>query len=57
MAQVEQFAREKGMDEQLPVLRKAALLAQSPKDFENIAELDEDDREIIRREVTRMWSF
>lgn len=57
MAQVEQFAREKGMEEQLPYLKKGALLAQNPKDFENIPELDEEDRAIIRREVTRMSSL
>ncbi|KAJ4000044.1 hypothetical protein F5050DRAFT_1804521 [Lentinula boryana] len=56
MAQVEQFAREKGMEEQLPYLKKGALLAQNPKDFENIPELDEEDRAIIRREVTHKWS-
>ncbi|KAJ3931602.1 MAG: hypothetical protein NXY57DRAFT_1006770 [Lentinula lateritia] len=56
MAQVEQFAREKGMEEQLPYLKKGALLAQNPKDFENIPELDEEDRAIIRREVTHRWS-
>ncbi|KAJ3713394.1 hypothetical protein EV361DRAFT_936800 [Lentinula raphanica] len=56
MAQVEQFAREKGMEEQLPYLRKGALLAQNPKDFENIPELDEEDRAVIRREVTHKWS-
>lgn len=55
MAQVEQFAREKGMEEQLPLLQKAALLAQNPKEFENIPELDEEDREVIRREITRMY--
>jgi sugar porter (SP) family MFS transporter len=56
LAQVEQFAREKDMEEQLPLLQKGALLAQNPKDFENIPELDEDDRAIIRREVTHKWS-
>jgi len=56
MAQVEQFAREKGMEEQLPLLQKAALLAQNPREFENIPELDEEDREVIRREITHKWS-
>jgi hypothetical protein len=41
------------MEDILPDLRKGALLAQNPKDFENIPELDETDREIIRRETTR----
>ncbi|KAF8645383.1 hypothetical protein AX16_007885 [Volvariella volvacea WC 439] len=55
-AQVEDFAREKGMEDITPLLKKGALLAQNPKDFENISELDEADREIIRRETTHKWS-
>jgi len=43
------------MEDILPDLGKGALLAQNPKDFENIPELDETDREIIRRETTRQW--
>ena len=41
------------MEDILPELRKGALLAQNPKDFETMPELDEADKEIIRREVTR----
>ncbi|KAG6850372.1 hypothetical protein H0H93_014326 [Arthromyces matolae] len=54
--QVDQFAREQEMEDILPLLRKGALLAQNPKDFETIPELDEDDREAIRRETTHKWS-
>ncbi len=43
------------MEDILPYLRKGALLAQNPKDFETMPELDEADREIIRRETTRQW--
>lgn len=53
LRQVEQFAQERDMEDILPDLRKGALLAQNPKDFENIPELDEADREIIRQETTR----
>jgi sugar porter (SP) family MFS transporter len=55
LSQVEQFAREKGMEEQLAMLKKGALLAQNPKTFEDIPELDEEDRQIIREEVTHKW--
>lgn len=34
-------------------LRKGALLAQNPARFESIEDLDEADREVIRRETTR----
>ena len=53
MSQVEQFTREKGFEELLPLFQKGALLAQNPGKFEEIAELDEADKEVIRREVTR----
>ncbi|KAG7093617.1 hypothetical protein E1B28_007281 [Marasmius oreades] len=56
MAQVEGFVREKGFEEHLSIFKKGALLAQNPKDFEGIAELDENDKEVIRREVTHKWS-
>jgi len=52
--QVEDFAREKDLLDVLDILKKGALLAQSPKDFENIPELDEKDKEVIRRETTRI---
>lgn len=50
---MERFTEEKelkGMDE---LFRKAALLAQNPGDFENIPELTEEDKIVIRRETTR----
>lgn len=53
MKQVEEFTREKGFEDKLELFQKAALLAQNPKDFENISDLTESDKEIIRRETTR----
>ncbi|KAJ7502799.1 hypothetical protein B0H11DRAFT_1711553, partial [Mycena galericulata] len=55
LAQVEEFTREKGFDDQLAIFQKGALLAQSPKNFESIPELDESDKATIRREVTHKW--
>jgi hypothetical protein len=57
LSQVDAFAREKGLEEALPFLRKGAVLAQNPKDFESRPELDEEDRAILRREITRMFHF
>ncbi|KAF8063601.1 hypothetical protein FPV67DRAFT_1672617 [Lyophyllum atratum] len=56
LGQVEAFAREQGMEDILPILKKGALLAQNPRDFETMPELDEADRETIRRETTHKWS-
>ncbi|KAG5730310.1 hypothetical protein E4T56_gene10512 [Termitomyces sp. T112] len=56
LSQVDSFAREQDMLDIAPLLRKGALIAQNPKDFENISELDEKDKEVIRRERTHKWS-
>ena len=40
MADVEEFAKKNDMMDELPLLRKGALVAQNPADFENLAELD-----------------
>jgi hypothetical protein len=57
MAQVEAFSREQGMEDIEPLLKKGALIAQNPRDFESLPELDEADRAIIRRETTRPLPF
>ncbi|KAJ7594732.1 hypothetical protein C8J56DRAFT_927508 [Mycena floridula] len=54
--QVEQFTREKGLEEHTTLFKKGALLAQSPKAFEELVELDEADKAAIRRETTHKWS-
>ncbi|KAF8885214.1 major facilitator superfamily domain-containing protein [Infundibulicybe gibba] len=56
LAQVEEFARERGMEDMTLLLQKGALLAQNPKQFESIPDLDESDKAIIRRETTHKWS-
>ena len=55
MADVEQFATEFGLTEQLPLLRKGALIAQNPGGYETIEELDDDDRGHLRVEATHRW--
>jgi hypothetical protein len=57
MRQVEEFTREKGLEDKTDIFKKGALIAQSPKLFESMEELDEQDKEWIRREVTRMSSL
>ncbi|KAJ7213653.1 hypothetical protein B0H12DRAFT_1155841 [Mycena haematopus] len=56
LAQVEEFVGEKGLDDKLKLFQKGALLAQNPKTFESIPELDEEDKDAIRREITHKWS-
>lgn len=57
LSQVEEFVGEKGFNDRLKLFQKGALLAQNPKTFESIPELDEEDKAAIRREITRaLWS-
>jgi hypothetical protein len=47
---------EKGLDEDiLPLLTKGALVAQNPVMFEDIEELDDEEKDHLRREVTHRW--
>lgn len=39
----------------MPLLKKGALVAQSPADFEALEELDEEEKEALRQEVTHKW--
>ena len=52
---VEQYAQEHDLNDILPLLKKGALVAQSPGDMETIPELDEEDRRVLRAEVTHRW--
>jgi hypothetical protein len=55
LASVDEFAREQGMEDIQPLLRKGALVAQDPAGFETIDELDDDERRALREEVTHKW--
>lgn len=52
---VHNFANEHGLTHAFSYLKKGALVAQRPQDFENIPELDEHDREALRDEVVHRW--
>jgi hypothetical protein len=52
---VEQFAREKELENILPDLRKGALVAQNPKIFEDLPDLSEEEKNHLRREKTHRW--
>lgn len=55
MRDVENYAQEYNLTDILPLLKKGALVAQSPRDFENIPELDENDKQALRDEITYRW--
>ena len=51
--QVGDFCQEHGFQDRVRTFEKAALVAQSPRSFEDIADLDESDKYHLRRETTR----
>lgn len=56
LSDVEAFAREKDLEYILDDLRKGALVAQDPREFEQMDELTESEKELLRREKTHRWS-
>lgn len=52
---VEDFARDANLSDHLPLLQRAALVAQNPPAFETIAELDEAEKDALRNEVVHKW--
>jgi len=50
------YARKYGLDEYAEEFSKGAMLAQDPQAFETIPLLTDDDRNILRREVSHRWS-
>ncbi|KAH8906564.1 hypothetical protein BR93DRAFT_617137 [Coniochaeta sp. PMI_546] len=57
-AQVEEFAHEKGLVEHIPVLRKGALVAQNPDNYDRIhgdEKLSEEECLALRDEVQYKW--
>ncbi|KAF8915551.1 hypothetical protein CPB85DRAFT_1374998 [Mucidula mucida] len=55
MSQVEQFTKEKGFEEHVDIFKKGAIIAQNPSKFEELPLLEEEDRQILRNEITHKW--
>nr|CBS32716.1 hexose transporter [Colletotrichum graminicola] len=58
MRDVEVFCRDHGLQEEIAVFRKGALVAQDPENYENIGgaeALDEAEIKALREEVTHKW--
>lgn len=54
MQDVELFAAENGLDDKVHFLKKGALIAQDPGNFEHL-DLEEDEKAALRLEITRKW--
>jgi hypothetical protein len=50
------YAREKGLGEFEDDFRKGAMLAQAPLAFEKMPLLTEEDKSVLRRELTHKWN-
>ena len=55
MAQAARFAHDHGLGHLEDVFQKGALVAQDPEAFESLTQLDESDKEVLRREHTHRW--
>lgn len=58
LAQVEEFAAEKGLTEHIDILKKGALVAQDPDNVEEIHgeyKLDNDEMTVLQREISHKW--
>ena len=59
LADVDHFVDEKGLGEYREAFRKGALLArvnQRPDGFEYVDYLSEEEKEVLRREISKRWS-
>ena len=52
---VENFAAENGLTDIVGDLKKGALVAQNPAGFDDLEELDGDERQALRFEVLHKW--
>lgn len=57
LANVHDFAKEHQLEDVEPLLVKGALVAQSPALFEELEELDENDRSTLREEITHRFKL
>lgn len=58
MHDVDVFAQERGLTDHVPMLRKGALVAQDPSNYENITgpeQLTDEEKIVLAEEVTHKW--
>lgn len=54
--QVEHFANQHGLNSEVELLKKGALVAQDPAGYQSLPELSEDEKHAFYTEVTKKWS-
>ncbi|KAL2223139.1 putative MFS sugar transporter [Thermoascus aurantiacus ATCC 26904] len=53
---VERFCKQFGLEEYIDTFKKGALVSQNPAGAQDLLELSEEEKEILRREHTHKWS-
>ncbi|WRT68778.1 uncharacterized protein IL334_005758 [Kwoniella shivajii] len=56
LANVEEFCRDKGLEDKTDVFKRGALIAQRPTEYEEIQELTEEDLHWLRKSTASKWS-
>lgn len=56
MTDVETFAKSHGLDDKVEMLKKGALIAQDPSNFDSLEQLDDTEKEVLRHEAAHRWS-
>merc|ERR1712230_339404 len=56
MHDVEMFAQEKGLEDKTDLIKRGALVAQDPANFENMTLLEEEEKAALRWESEHKWS-
>jgi len=55
MRDVDQFAADHNLVDIVPLLKKGAIVAQDPDNFENLKQITEDEKQHIRNETLHKW--
>lgn len=53
---VERFCKKFGLEEYVDTFKKGALISQNPAGAQDLVELSEEEKEVLRREHTHKWS-
>lgn len=55
MDDVELFCTERGLEDKTDLIKKGALVARDPANYESIGMLDEEEKEALRYEIAHKW--
>jgi hypothetical protein len=56
LRQVDGFAVKHDLEDILPMLQKGALVAQDPENYEDLADLNDEEKAVLKDEIDHKWS-